>query len=87
MEDSMFGFMNNLFTKKFLSLGRYLDSCFTLNDIKKDEGLSRKPIRRMLNLMKQGYVKRDDTKMPYKYYLTEKYKQLYYKIMEELPIS
>jgi len=83
----LFGFMNNLFTRNFLYFSRYLNSYFTLNDVKKDMNLSRKPTGRILTLIKQGYIKRDESKMPYKHYLTKKYKQLYNKIIKECPIA
>ncbi len=78
-------FINNKFTRQFLSFKFFLDKKFTMKEAQKLFNFKGRKVDRVLTLWKAEYLKRYETKPNrFKYKLTKKYLKLYKKINSEI---
>jgi hypothetical protein len=77
-------FLNNKFTKQFLSFRHFIGKKFLMKDAQEYFNLTGRNLNRVMSLKKEGYLKRkrlDNKRFEYK--LTKKYIKLYNKIIQE----
>jgi len=78
-------FINNKFTKQFLSLSTFINKDFTMKQVQEYFNLSGRHIDRVLSLFKQRYISRKKVnKVKFSYKLTKKYSDLNEKFERDL---
>ena len=80
-------FLNNKFTKQFLSFRYFIGKKFLMKDAQKYFNLSGRRLNRVLSLQKLGYIEREKiNKVKFEYKLTKKYLNLYNKKKKEIEL-